>query len=102
MQRPDPAQLRAVSDAEEQLWRQRVGALQAAPDLIRSPGGDPKQGPVSAAGLQRIGLRPPDNTVPMPPRPLLSPGSAVHRLRALRGLLVGQTWRLQSLGLLGS
>ena len=100
MQRPDTAQLRALSDAEEQLWRQRVGALQAAPDLIRRLGADPQQ-VLAAAGLPESAFELPDNTVPY---------AACGRFYLLAaqstgcehfGLLVGQTWQLQSLGLLG-
>jgi AraC-like DNA-binding protein len=100
MQRPDPAQLRAVSDAEEQLWRQRVGALQAAPDLIRSLGADPRQ-VLAAAGLPESAFDLPDNTVPY-----AACGRFYHLAAQVTGcehfgLLLGQTWRLQSLGLLG-
>ncbi len=100
MQRPDPAQLRAVSDAEEQLWRQRVGALQAAPDLIRRLGADPQQ-VLAAAGLHESAFDLPDNTVPY-----AACGRFYHLAAQTTGcehfgLLVGQTWQLQSLGLLG-
>ena len=100
MQRPDTAQLRALSDAEEQLWRQRVGALQAAPDLIRRLGADPQQ-VLAAAGLPESAFELPDNTVPY-----AACGRFYHLAAQSTGcehfgLLVGQSWQLQSLGLLG-
>jgi AraC-like DNA-binding protein len=100
MQRPDPAQLRAVSDAEEQLWRQRVGALRVAPGLIRELGANP-QVVLAAAGLHESAFDLPDNTIPY-----AAFGRFFHVAAQITGfesfgLRVGQAWELKTLGLLG-
>ena len=86
--------------SEEELYRQRVGALRVAPRLIRDLGHDPYRALV-AAGLNESALDLPENTIPY-----AAFGRFVHggaQLTGLEhfGLLLGQAWDLQSLGLLG-
>ena len=96
----DSSIARAGLAAEEELWRQRVGALQAAPRLMRELGVDP-QPVLAAAGLNESALELADNTIPYAAFGRLMHGGAQHTGLEHFGLLVGEAWTLQSLGLLG-
>ena len=86
--------------AEEELWRQRVGAMQAVPRLMRELGVDPR--PVlAAAGLNESAFDLAENTIPYAAFGRLLHGSAQHTGLEHFGLLAGEAWSLQSLGLLG-
>jgi AraC-like DNA-binding protein len=89
-----------VLGAEEELWRQRVGALDVIPQLLHQFGVDPA--PVLAdAGLEASALDLADNTIPYAAFGLIM-GEGARRSRCEHfGLLVGQAWHLSSLGLLG-
>ncbi len=86
--------------AEEELWRQRVGALGVIPPLLRQFGVDPA--PVlAAAGLEASALDLADNTIPYAAFGRIM-GEGARRSRCEHfGLLVGQAWNLSNLGLLG-
>lgn len=86
--------------AEEELWRQRVGALGVIPPLLRQFGVDPA--PVlAAAGLEASALDLADNTIPYAAFGRIM-GEGARRSRCEHfGLLVGQAWHLSSLGLVG-
>ena len=86
--------------SEEELWRQRVGALCLAPQLIRDLGANPYQA-LAAAGLPASAFDLPENTIPYAAFGRFMHGGA--QLTGLEhfGLLVGEAWDLQSLGLLG-
>jgi len=91
---------RAGLAAEEELWRQRVGALRAAPQLMRDLGVDPR--PVlAAAGLNESAFDLAENTIPYAALGRFLHGGAQHTGLDHFGLLVGEAWSLQSLGLLG-
>jgi AraC-like DNA-binding protein len=86
--------------SEEELWRQRVGGLCVAPRLIRELGANPYQA-LAAAGLPASAFDLPENTIPY-----VAFGRFVHGAAQLTGLehlglLLGEAWDLQSLGLLG-
>ena len=86
--------------AEEELWRQRVGALRAAPRLMRDLGVDPR--PVlAAAGLHESAFDLPENTIPYAALGRFLHGGAQHTGLEHFGLLLGEAWTLQDLGLLG-
>ena len=88
------------SSAEEELWRQRVGALGVIPPLLRQFGVDPL--PVLAsAGLEVSAFDLADNTIPYAAFRRVM-GECARRSRCEHfGLLVGQAWHLSTLGLLG-
>jgi AraC-like DNA-binding protein len=90
----------AVFGAEEELWRQRVGALAVVPALLRQFGIDPA--PVLAAvGLDEPALGFVDHTIPYSTFGRLM-DECVQRTRCeYFGLLVGQAWHLSSMGLVG-
>jgi AraC-like DNA-binding protein len=86
--------------AEEELWRQRIGALTVAPQLIRDLGANP-QVALAAAGLPESAFDLPENTIPY-----AAYGRFMHVAAQVTdcehfGLRLGQAWELQSLGLLG-
>lgn len=86
------------SDGE--LWRQRVGALHVAPQLIRELGANPYVA-LAAAGLHESAFDLADNTIPY-----AAFGRFVHVAAQITGcehfgLRLGQAWQLKSLGLLG-
>ncbi|HMO45755.1 MAG TPA: AraC family transcriptional regulator [Rubrivivax sp.] len=86
--------------AEEELWRQRVGAMRAVPRLMRELGADPR--PVlAAAGLNESAFDLDENTIPYAAVGRLLYGGAQLTGLDHFGLLVGQAWELRSLGLLG-
>ena len=86
--------------AEEELWRQRVGALGVVPALLRQLGADPA--PVlAAAGLDASLLDHADNTIPYAALGRLLDEGARRSGCAHFGLLVGQAWHLSNLGLFG-
>jgi len=86
--------------AEEEQWRQRVGALGVVPALLRQLQADPA--PVlAAAGLDPAALEVADNTVPYAAFGRLLDEGARRSGCAYFGLLAGQAWHLSTLGLLG-
>ncbi len=85
---------------EEELWRQRVGALGVVPPLLQQLGVDPA--PVlTAAGLDASALDVADNTIPYAAFAKLLDEGARRSGCAHFGLLGGQAWHLSSLGMLG-
>lgn len=85
---------------EEELWRQRVGALRAGPQLMRELGVDPRPA-LAAAGLNESAFDLDENTIPFAAMGRFFHGGAQHTGLEHFGLLLGEAWRLQSLGLLG-
>lgn len=85
---------------DEELWRQRVGALRVAPQLMRELGADPAVA-LAAAGLPASAFDLADNTIAYAALGRFIHGAAQHTGCEHFGLLVGQAWRLQDLGLLG-
>lgn len=87
-------------DAEEELWRQRVGALDAIPQVLRRFGVDPR--PVlSAAGLDATAFDCADNSIPYAAFGRVMDEAARSSRCEHFGLLVGEAWQLSNLGLLG-
>lgn len=86
--------------AEEELWRQRVGAMQEVPRLLREWGIDPTPA-LAAAGLHESAFDLADNTIPYASWGRLLHGAAQLAGLDHFGLLVGATWELRHLGLLG-
>lgn len=85
---------------DEELWRQRVGALGVVPPLLRQLGVDPA--PVlAAAGLDASALDMADNTIPYAAFGRLMDEGARRGACPHFGLLVGQAWHLSNLGVLG-
>jgi AraC-like DNA-binding protein len=94
-----PSQPNALS-SEEELWRQRIGGLQAAPRLLRELGVDPR--PVlAAAGLNESAFDLAENSIPYAALGRFVHGGAQHTGLDHFGLLLGEAWALQNLGLLG-
>jgi AraC-like DNA-binding protein len=92
--------LQAGLGGEEELWRQRVGGLQAAPRLLRELGVDPR--PVlAAAGLNESAFDLAENSIPYAAFGRFMHGGAQHTGLDHFGLRLGETWGLQALGLLG-
>lgn len=91
---------RAVLAAEEELWRQRVGALQAAPRLIRELGADPRR-VLAAAGLNDSAFDLAENTIPYAAVGRFLEAGAQYTGVDHFGLVLGEAWALQSLGLPG-
>ena len=92
--------MQAALGDEEELWRQRVGGLQAAPRLLRELGVDPR--PVlAAAGLNESAFDLSENTIPYAALGRFMHGGAQHTGLDHFGLLLGEAWALQNLGLLG-
>ena len=89
-----------VFGAEEELWRQRVGALTVVPALFRQLGTDPA--PVLAAvDLDPSALEFAENTIPYATfGRLMEEGARRTRCEHL-GLLAGQAWHLSTMGLVG-
>jgi AraC-like DNA-binding protein len=90
----------ATLGTQEELWRQRVGALRVAPQLMRDMGVDPTAA-LAAAGLHESAFDLPENTIPYAAFGRFLHGAAQHTGCEHFGLLVGQVWGLQYLGLLG-
>ena len=89
-----------VFGGEEELWRQRVGALTAVPALLRQLGTDPA--PVlAAAGLDASALEFGENTSPYAAFGRLMEEAARRSRCGHFGLLVGQAWHLSTMGLVG-
>jgi AraC-like DNA-binding protein len=86
--------------AEEELWRQRVGALTAAPALLRQLGCDPAA-VLAAAGLDAAALEFGENTIPYEAFGRLVEAGARQTGCGHFGLLLGQAWHLSTMGLLG-
>ena len=89
-----------VFRAEEELWRQRVGALTVVPALLRQFGADPAA-VLAAAGLDPSALEFSDNTIPFATFGRLMHEAARQSGCGYFGLLVGQAWHLSSMGLVG-
>ncbi|HKE39860.1 MAG TPA: AraC family transcriptional regulator [Casimicrobiaceae bacterium] len=90
----------SVFGAEEELWRQRVGALTVAPALLRQLGTDPA--PVlTAVGLDASALEFSENTIPYASFGRLMHEGAQRSGCDYFGLLVGQAWHLSNMGLVG-
>ena len=89
-----------VFGAEEELWRQRVGALTAVPALLRQLGTDPA--PVLAdVGLDASALEFAENTIPYGAFGRLMDECARRTRCEHFGLLTGQAWHLSTMGLVG-
>ncbi len=90
----------ALAAPDPAAWAQRVGGFVAVPGLLRSLGVDPA--PVlAAAGLQARALDDAGSRIPyLGVLRLLAECTARTRTPHF-GLLAGQAWRLQDLGLLG-
>lgn len=100
MATPKTRQVQAALADEEELWRQRVGALTAAPRLMRELGVDPHV-VLAAAGLSESALDLPENTIPYAAFGRLLHGGAQHTGLDHFGILAGEAWELPSLGLVG-
>ena len=90
----------ASLDTEEELWRQRVGALREVPRLLRELGVDPRA-VLAAAGLGESALDLAENTIPYAAFGRLLHVGAQRTGLDHFGLLAGEAWELQSLGLVG-
>lgn len=86
--------------AEEELWRQRVGALEAIPRLLRERGIDPTPA-LASAGVHESAFALADNTIPYGAWGRLFHGAAQLTGQDHFGLQVGAAWELRHLGLLG-
>jgi AraC-like DNA-binding protein len=90
----------SVFGAEEELWRQRVGALTVVPALLRQLGTD--SAPIlAAAGLDASALEFAENTIPYASFGRLLEEGARRSGCEYFGLLVGQAWHLSTMGLVG-
>jgi AraC-like DNA-binding protein len=90
----------ADATAEQELWRQRVGAMQIGPRLMREMGVDPTPA-LAAAGLHESAFDQPDNSIPYAAFGRFVHGAAQHTGCEHFGLLLGQAWTLEHLGLMG-
>ena len=90
----------AVFGTEEELWRQRVGALTVVPALLRQLGTDSAE-VLAAAGLDGSALEDPDNTISYATFGRLLDEGAQRSGCEYFGLLVGQAWHLSTMGLVG-
>jgi len=91
----------AVFDAEEELFRQRVGALTVVPALLRQLGADPEI-VLAAAGVDASALEFSENTIPFAAFGRLLDESVRRSGCEHFGLLVGQAWHLSNMGLVGA
>ena len=89
-----------VFGAEEELWRQRVGALTVVPALLRQLGTDPAQ-VLAAVGLDASALEFAENTIPYATFGRLQDECARRTGCEYFGLLTGQAWHLSTMGLVG-
>jgi AraC-like DNA-binding protein len=89
-----------VFGAEEESWRQRVGALIELPALLRQFGTDPAP-VIAAAGLEATMLECAESTIPYAAFGRLMEESAQQTRCEYFGLLAGQSWKLSTLGILG-
>lgn len=90
----------SVSSAEEELWRQRVGALTAVPALLRQLGTDPAT-VLKAVGLDESALDFAENSIPYATFGRLVSECARQSRCEHFGLLAGQAWHLSTMGLIG-
>lgn len=88
-----------LSGAAEQ-WTQRVGALCRLPGLLRQLGLEPET-LLASAGLPPSALDHPDDRIPYAAGGRFLAESARHAGRPELGLLAGQLWSLEYMGLLG-
>lgn len=96
----DAKHVPVVGDAEEELWRQRVGALDVIPQLLWQFGVEPSR-VLGAAGVELSAFGLADNTITFAAFRRLMDEGARHTRCEHFGLLVGQAWHLSSLGLVG-
>ena len=89
-----------VFGAEEELWRQRVGALTVVPALLRQLGTDPAA-VLAAVGLDASALEFSENTIPYATFGRLLDECARRSGCEHFGLLAGQAWHLSTMGLIG-
>jgi AraC-like DNA-binding protein len=89
-----------VFGAEEELWRQRVGALTAVPALLRQLGTDPAA-VLAAADLDASALEFAENTIPYATFGRIMDEGARESRCEYFGLLVGQAWHISTMGLVG-
>lgn len=90
----------SIAPPDPVAWDQRVGGFVALPGLMRSLGVDP--GPVlAAAGLAAQALDAQGSRIPYAAVLRLLAECATRTRTPHFGLLAGQVWRLQDLGLLG-
>jgi AraC-like DNA-binding protein len=90
----------AGCDTDEEVWRQRVGALTVVPALLRQLGADPAA-VLAAAGLDPAALDFVENTIAYAAFGRLVEEGARQSGCAHFGLLLGQAWHLSSMGLVG-
>lgn len=90
----------SVFSAEEELWRQRVGAFTAVPALLRQLGTDPAA-VLEAAGLDESAFDFAENTLPYAKFGRFMDEGARRSGCEHFGLLVGQAWHLSTMGLIG-
>lgn len=89
-----------ILGTEEELWRQRVGALTVAPALLRQLGTDP-DALFAALGLDPSVFDYAENSIPYAAfGRLMEEGVRRTRCEHL-GLLFGQAWHLSTMGLVG-
>ena len=90
----------SLDPPDPSAWVQRVGGLVAVPDLLRSLGvvAEPV---LAAAGLPAQALDAPSSRIPYVAMLRLLAACAARSRSPHFGLLAGQAWRLQDLGLLG-
>jgi AraC-like DNA-binding protein len=79
---------------------QRVGAFSQLPPVLRHMGADP-QALLAAVGLAADALDDPEGIIPYPAMQRLFGAAAAGTACDHIGLLVGQMWHLQDLGLIG-
>lgn len=90
----------SVFGAEEELWRQRVGALTVVPALLRQFGTDPAA-VLTAVGLDESALESADSSIPYATFGRLVDECARSSGCEYFGLLLGQAWHLSTMGLVG-
>ena len=89
-----------VFGTEEELWRQRVGALTVVPALLRQLGTDPVA-VLAAVCLDASALEFAENTIPYAAFGRLMDEGARRSGCDHFGLLAGQAWHLSTMGLIG-
>jgi AraC-like DNA-binding protein len=90
----------AVSTSTGNAWTQRVGALCQLPGLLSELGLDPES-IVASAGLLPSSLDYPDNRIPYAAFGRLMANTAHESGRPDIGLLMGNLWTLEHMGLVG-
>lgn len=90
----------ATDPHREELWTQRVDALCLFPKLLRDLGLDPES-ILTSAGLAPSSLDHPNNSIPFAAGGRLLAVSAREAGLPHMGLLAGQVWTLEYMGLIG-